>query len=411
MATANLPWAFGALGGTAPVASCTFSVLVTRDGVNITSFSVTTNASGAASGTYVDPNASATLTHQYRFTPQMTGCASGCSAAASVVNWNCPGTAPPPPPPAPPPPPPPPAVTGCPILIDTFDHCGATTPVINAAPGQAFSFHQNFSNATSVAVGGTIPPGTTSTTGANTGAVSGVLTAAGDYSFVVTGSKPGCASCTITVPVHVAATASSVQSIRILQGGSAFTPTSNMAFNAADQVLEVSITGTPGQTFQLQATGSVNTTSGILTMPPSGVFTFSTPVGNSTGYSTQWGFVPAGANPVTISNPAAVTITGDTCISLNVTQTATSYTITVTAPVGTHNVPFALSFGGPTFGGSAQCANNNFGVVNNALDTGGTNVASITISGLASPYTAAIKLDTTEAAHFVCGTACQQVNI
>lgn len=411
MSTATLNWTFGALGGTGPVVSCTFTVLVTRDGINISSFSVTTNASGAASGAYQDPTASPTLTHQYRFTPQMTGCASGCSAAAYVVNWNCSGTAPPPPPPAPPPPPPPPPVAGCPILIDSFDHCGSTAAVINAAPGQPFSFTQNFSGSTSVSVGGTVPPGTTGATTATSGTVSGALTTAGNYTFTVTGAKAGCANCTITVPVQVAASASSVQSIRILQGPSAFTPTSTTAFNAADQVLEVSITGTPGKTFQLTATGTVNTSSGVLTMPPSGVFTFSTPVGNSTGYSTQWGFIPAGGNPVTISNPAAVTITGDTCISLNVTQTATSYTITVTAPVGTHNVPFQLSFGGATFGGSAQCANNNFGVVNSSLDTGGTNVASITVSGLTSPYTAAIKLDVVEAGHFVCGTACQQVNI
>jgi hypothetical protein len=202
--------------------------------------------------------------------------------------------------------------------------------------------------------------------------------------------------------------------VRVLQGSSAYTPASFTNFNAADQLLEVSLTGPVGQTFQLVGTGTVNTTSPVLTIPVGGVFTFSTATGQSSSYSTDWGFVPAGSNPVTICNPTPVTVTGNTCLTLNVTQTGADYSFTVAAPSGATNVPFTLSFGGASFGGSASCAANSYGVVNNLLTTGssgGTNVFSYGPVAVTAPYSAAIKLEAgaSSATHMVCGTACQEV--
>jgi hypothetical protein len=413
MAVASINWNFGQRAGAAPIVSCTFSVLVTRDGLNIGSFSVTTNASGAASGVYQDATASDTATHQYVFTPQMAGCAVGCSTAPVTTNWNCAGTAPPPPPPAPPGPPPPPSSPGCPVLQDTFQTCGTTAPSQTVAIGAALTLTQNFGDATTTTV--TAVPGMTATTSPTSASLTGAPTTAGTYNVTFTGTKAGCAPCTVVYPIIVASTSCATQSVRVLQGPSAYVPPSSTSFNAADQLLEVSLTGIPGQTFQLVATGTVSTSSGVLTIPPSGNFTFTTAVGQAAAYSTAWGFFGAGSNPITLCTPGTVTITGSTCLTMTVTQTLTDYTIVVTAPAGANNVPFALSFGGAPFGGSFRCTDNSFGTYNGSLTTGASsNVFTFGPVAVTSPYTAAIKLDTVPASastHAVCGAACQQVSL
>lgn len=406
MATANINWSFSPQSSAAPIINCTFSVTVTRDGLALPAFSVSTNATGAASGVYQDATASGTVVHQYRFTPQLSGCAANCTAQPAVVNWSCSGTATPVDPGTP-------TAANCPVTQDTFVFCGGTATAVQVAVGDSVSMFQNFGNTTSVSVSGTAPGLTAATT--STGAtVTGAVTTAGTYNIRFTGVKAGCVNCVTTYPLIVgAATASATQSVRTLRGSSAYTPASITSFNAADQVLEVSLTGPVGKTFQLVGSGTVNTTSPVLSIPPSGVFTFSTPVGQSGTYSTAWGFVAAGSNPILLSNPGTTTITGNTCMTLAVTQAGLTYTITVTAPAGTSAVPFTLAFGGANFGGNSLCSVDSFGTTNAALTTssgGGSNVFVYGPVAVTTPYFAAIKLSTnigTSAnTHVVCGAAC-----
>ena len=408
MTTANINWSFNPRAGATPVVNCTFIVSVTRDGAAAPSFSVSTNSAGFASGVYQDPAASATLTHVYRLTPQMTGCAANCTASAFAVNWNCAGTAPVIPVDV--------GIVGCPVQQDTFNRCGGTDGPQQVAIGATVSLMQNFGNATSVSISPSVP-GLTATTTAAGGTLSGVVTTAGTYNVKFTGSKAGCADCSITYPLIVGAASSAVQSIIVSRGPSAYTPVSPTVFNAADQVLTATITGPRGQTFNLVGTGTVNVVTQVFTMPDTGVFTYSTPVGQGAAYSTSWSFVAAGSSPVSLSNPAAVIITGSTCLSLAVTQAALAYTITVTAPPGAAAVPFTLDFGGATFASSSPvCSVENFGVSNAALTTssgGGVNVFTYGPVSVTAPYSAAIRLRTnagSASTHVVCGTACATVN-
>ena len=408
MATANINWSFSPQSSAAPIANCTFSVTVTRDGLALPAFSVITNATGAASGVYQDATASGTVTHQYRFTPQLSGCAANCTAQPATVNWNCSGTAVPivitP------------AAPNCPVTADSFVFCGGTNAAQQVAVGDTVALAQNFGFATTVTVSG-VPPGMTASTTSTGATVTGSPTTAGTYNVQFIGSKTGCTNCVVTYPLIVgAAAASATQSIRTLRGARVYTPGSTTSFNAEDQILEVSLSGPAGKTFQLVGTGSVNATSPILTIPPSGVFTYSPLIGQANSYSTAWGFVPAGSNPIALINPGTTTITGTTCMTLAVTQSGSSYTITVSAPAGTTAVPFTLDFGGASFGGSASCAANSFGTSNGALTTasgGGGNVFVFGPVSVTAPYSAAIRLSTNAGTsintHVVCGPACAQV--
>lgn len=411
MAIANINWTIGQLSGKTPLTNCPITILVARDGVNVGSFTVTTTAAGAATYAYADPNASATATHVYVFTAQLSGCSAGAVIAPVTVNWNCAGTAPPPPPPAPPPPPPAPAPSvGCPETQDSFEACGQTAPQVTTAVGASLTLTQSFGSATSVVITSAVP-GTTPTTTATGGTLSGTPSTPGLYNVVFTASKAGCALCSVTRPVLVQTANVATQSIRVVKGSSTYSVPSSTSFNAGDQLLELTLAGVPGQTYHLVGTGTVNTDSGVLTLPsPSGVATISVPVGLSAGYSTTWEFLPAGPNPVTISNPGGVNITGNTCVTLSITQTATDYTIIVTAPPGATNVPFGLSFGGPQFGASsASCAANSFGVTNNGFSTGSSNIGVIGPFAVTAPYSAAVKLNLLDSAHGICGPACAEV--
>ena len=414
MATALINWSFNPQTGSAPVASCSFVVLVTRDGVSLPSFSVSTSAAGVSSGVYQDATASANLTHQYRFAPQRTGCAANCTMTDAVVLWSCAAS-------PPPPPPPPTGVSGCPTGENNFHRCGSTSPSRQVIVGGAVSIVQNFIDTTSVVISPTVPGLTYSTT-ATGGTVSGAASTAGTYNIQFTGIKTGCTDCVITYPLVVgAATASATQAIRIVRGASAYTPASLTSFNSADQLLEVSLTGPVGQTFQLVGTGTINSSSEILAIPPSGTFTFNTPVGQASSYSTAWGFVPAtkpgGSTPVSLTNPAAVTITGSTCLVLAATQTGSTYSFTVTAPPGANAVPFFLAFGGASFNASSNdCASPTVGIVPpmlNTAQTGGGNVFTYPPVTVTAPYAASIKLalEGTPAfdTHVVCGATCVRV--
>ena len=408
MTTATLNWAFGPQSGVPPVSSCTFSVLVTRDGAPLPSFSVTTNAAGIASGTYLDTTASATATHEYRFFPQMAGCSANCSMTNAAVSWSCAGV-------PPPPPPLPPISTGCPTIQDSFTLCGQTAPPLQVLVGGAVALAQNFANATSVAITPTVP-GLTPFTATTGGQLTGTASTAGTYNVQFKGSKAGCVDCITTYPLIVGTAANSTQSVRVLRGASAYVPVSLTSFNAADQVLEVSVTGPPGKTFTLVGTGTINVTSPVLTIPPSGTFTYSVPTGQSSAYSTAWGFVPAGPNPLVLTNPTAVTITGSTSLTLAVSQVGLTFTIVVTSPAGANAVPFDLSFGGASFGGSAVCATNTFGTTNTALNTGSSGGGNTFTYGpitITAPYSAAFKLATNAGSvgtHIVAGAACGSVS-
>lgn len=274
---------------------------------------------------------------------------------------------------------------------------------------------QAFSNTTSVAITPSVP-GLTAFITSSSGQLTGTAATAGTYNVQFKGSKAGCLDCVTTYPLIVGTAANATQTVRILRAASVYVPVTLTSFNSADQVLEVSVTGPPGKTMQLVGVGTINTTTPILTIPPSGTFTFSTPVGQSSAYSTAWGFVAAGANPLVLTNPTAVTITGSTSLTLAVSQTGLTFTIVVTSPAGAAAVPFDLSFGGAAFGGSAVCATNTFGITNTALNTGssgGVNVFAYGPITITAPYSAAFKLATNAGSvntHVVVGAACGSVN-
>ena len=424
MATANINWTFGPRASGAPVANCTFSVQVTRDGtVTLPAFTVTTSSAGTAAGVYQDPTASFNLTHSYRLSPQMAGCAANCTATDGVTNWNCAGNPPPPPPTGG-------GTAGCPdgqTAFNVHNSCGATLPIRQATVGGSVFLSQNFIGVTSVTVTPAVPGlvVATNVTGDTIGAsFSGTATTAGTYNVRFTGSKAGCADCVITYPLVVGGGASSTQRISTIKSGSAYTPVSTTSFNSADQRVEVAVTGPPGQTFVITASAPRYYTSPIQVIPPSGTFLWSTVAGATVGSSTTWNVVPttdATANPpstpIVLSNPAGTVITGDTSLTLVVTRTASTYTITVTSPIGTTAVPFGLAFGGALFNNTiADCTSRSYGVINNDLNTAmgttpGTNVFTFPVDVVA-PYAAAISIATTGVSgftHMVSGPMCTKV--
>lgn len=410
MAIANINWTFGPRSSVTPIARCAITVLVARDGVAVSSFVMTTDASGAASGIYQDLTASATDTHQYRFVPQDTGCAGNCTIAPVIVNWNCAGTAPIAPADTPP------SAPGCPDVINSVTLCGGTAPIRQVAVGGTVALSQQFRNAATVTVTPAVP-GLTATSTYAGGALNGVATTTGSYSVQFKGSNLACADCITTYPLVVGDIPTATQSIRIVKGSSAYTPVSATSFNAADQIFEATLVAPPGKTFQLQASGTVSVTSPVITMPATGTFTYSPPVGQFGTYSTAWAYIPAGSNPISLTNPGTTTITGSTCVTLSVTQLSTYTRLVVTAPVGAIGVPITLSFGGASFAGSnPTCVGNNFGVINNLINTnsGGTgNVLTFDLSPIVAPYSAAIKLDLRGASlstHVICGQSCYQVS-
>lgn len=318
------------------------------------------------------------------------------------------GVPPPPPPPAPPPPPPGTCIAG--LSVDGFSPaptCG--TPVSpTAVPGVAWSVTFNIAPGTTASLVGA-PSGMTGTTVGSQYIVNWPTPVAGTYSFSVVGAQAGCTNCTFPFTMVVAATSACARLAGyISQGPSAYSPASATSFNAADQNRTLTVTGTPGQTFQLVSTGSYVSSSGTLTIPPGGVWTQLVPVGQAVaGWSTTWTLSAAGGTPVTVcSGYSTVTITGDTTLKLSLAATAppgggTQWAVQVTGPVGTSDVPFVLSFGSSSpggMGGSSVCADNNFGVVNTALHTNyggvGGNTFSFASGAIAGPYAIAVKLTT-----------------
>lgn len=436
MATANINWAFGPRVTGAPVANCTFSVQVMRDGIALAQFTVTTGSSGTASGVYQDSTVALNRTYQYRLVPIMAGCAANCTADYATVNWSCAGI-------IIPPPPPPPITTGCPDGQNAFyvhNACNSTQPSQQVANGAAVFISQNFTDATAVTITPAVPGLTVTTAAAGTGmsaSLSGNATTAGTYNVQFTATKTGCANCVITYPLIVGAGASTTQTIQVLQNTGGFNPNSGQVpvnpqtFNSGDQTIQALVVGPPGQTFKLVIVGTDNFTSPPITIPSTGRYDLSFLAGARVGYSATWSIQPATDNttnppstPITLTNPGSTTITGDTSLVLAVTQTTTSFSITVTSPPGTVAVPFTLYFGGKQFNNSSSnCLANSFGVINSALNTGlgntpGRNVCILgpfDISSFARPYTAAFKLTTTAGTsqyhNVVSGAPCVEISI
>jgi len=398
MAIANINWSFNPQTSVGPIVSCTFSVTVTRDGVTLPAFSVTTNSSGSASGTYRDTSASSTITHQYRFTPQLAGCAANCTASPVAVNWNCTGTSTPVDPGVTP-------ATGCPDVSNSFIPCGGTAATRQVAVGGSVSLQQSFSGTTSVVVSGSVP-GLSASTTSTSGALNGSPTTAGTYSVKFIGAKGGCADCAVTYPLIVGAGASSTQRITVIKAESAFTPANLTSYNASRQRIQVTVIGPPGQTFNIVCSGAPrNAATPIFTIPPSGTFEWSTPTGHAVDNIENWNVNPMvdtavspASTAITLSNPAATVILGNTAISLAVPKTATGFSIVVTAPVGAVGVPFAMGYGGASFGNSSpECNPATYGVLdensNTALgNTPGANVYTIGPYAVDSGYSAAFTL-------------------
>ena len=418
MATANLPWSFGTLSGYAPLISCTFTILVTRDGTPLPSFTVTTDLSGNAAGVYVDPTASPTLTHLYVFTPQTSGCAASALLPAFSVNWNCAGDAPPIDPPGDP-------GTGgtCPLTADSFAVCGETAGPEAISTGVSYTKVQNFLNSTSVVVTCTVPGLTTSVT-ATSGTATGTPTTNGTYSITFRGKRAGCPDCVVTYPIVVGVAACGTQTWEVVKGGSAFDPASATEFNSALQVIRVTLVGPPGKTFRFVATGTVTVTGPIQTIPGPGpgpgTYTTDFVVGQASGYNTNWKLEGAGADPVTLCNPGTTNIRGDTCVTLAVTQNALDYTIVVdsnTVPLP-EDMAFSLDFAGTGFGGTlpgvgcvgATYAGPAAGPFDFSLD-GSIPLGKFTYgpTPVTAPYDVAIRLNLLDAEHQICGPACARV--
>lgn len=248
----------------------------------------------------------------------------------------------------------------------------------------------------------------------------------GIYTFTITGSKPGCTSTTYTVRLTITASGALCTSLSLVvaQGSSAYAPLAGSTFNAADQLLVTTVTGNVGGTYTLNGVGTVNGApyafvSPVQTIGPGGVNTFSAPVGQYADYDVTWTVTPAGASPVTLcASGTSKRIQGSTCLVAQLVQGASGYVLTVSAPGGAIAVPFTAKFGGPSFGGSALCVDNAFGVVNSALTTdsaGGGNQFTLNVTGLPSGYTAAIAValnpGTSQLTHQMCGTTCFEVSI
>jgi len=248
----------------------------------------------------------------------------------------------------------------------------------------------------------------------------------GIYTFTITGSKAGCTSTTYTVRLTITAGGTSCTSLNIVaaQGSSAYAPLGGNVFNAADQLLVTTVTGNVGGTYTLNGVGTVNglpysLVSPVQTIGPGGVNTFSAPVGQYADYDVTWSIVPAGASPITLCpSNTSKRIQGSTCLVAQLVQGASGYVLTVSAPGGAIAVPFTAKFGGPSFGGSALCVDNAFGVVNSALTTdsaGGGNQFTLNVTGLPPGYTAAIAValnpGTSQLTHQMCGTTCFEVSI
>lgn len=417
MATANLPWSFGGLSGYQPLANCAITVLVTRDGTPLPSFVMNTDAAGNASGTYVDNTADPVATHAYQFTPQTSGCAaSALITPPPPVNWNCAGTAPPPPPP-----PPPPSGGSCPTTADSFAVCGETAGVQVLTVGVPFTQIQGYIDSTSVTVNNTVPGLTPSTT-SNSGTITGTPTTPGNFSAVFRGIKAGCPDCVVTYPFTVVSGVCSTQSWTTIQGDSAFPVPTNKSLNSAKQKVRMEVTGPSGQTFRAVATGSVNSTSVMFTIPGAGTGTasYEFEIGQASGYATNWSVEPFGPNPITLCNPGATLIKADTCVLVAITQGGSSWNLKVTSntvplPEG---MPFTVNFAGTGFGGTlppAGCV----GAVYTfptagpfTLGDDGTVPAGELTYGpipVTAPYDVVMRVNLTETEHQICGPSCGRV--
>lgn len=295
--------------------------------------------------------------------------------------------------------------------------CGTTIPLA-AIAGNAWTTTFSIGAGATVSATG-MPAGMT----ANTFGTDFVLTWAtptvGVYAITVTGIKAGCPNCSYPVQLNVAAAGGTVCASlvgQVLQGPSAYTPTPT-AWNAADQLLQMTVSGTPGQTYQLRTVGTITSLSAILTIPPSGQLVTTTTVGQAYSYSTTWSIEAAGGNPISVcAGAGSVLITGHTAMEFAVLHTANTYSVIVIAPIGANGVPFVLRFGGPYFAGSsAICADNNFGVPVTGLTTnssGGGNVFTYVSDPLPHPYAAAIKFElspgTSALTHQLPGITCQE---
>lgn len=249
---------------------------------------------------------------------------------------------------------------------------------------------------------------------------------AGTYTFNVTGAKSGCSNVTYQVRLTVTTlgSACATLSITAAQGTSTYTPPNGTTFNAAGQLLTTTVTGNVGGTYTIDGAGTIdgapfNITSAVQTIGAGGSNTFNAPINQYTQYDVTWSLVPAGPNPVTVC-PAStpIRITGSTCVTADLVQSASGYVLTVKAPTGAIAVPFTTSFGGPAYGGSAVCADGAFGVVDSTRTTnssGGGNQFIYNVTGLPSGYTAAVKVSlnpgTSQLSHQMCGTTCFEVSI
>lgn len=295
----------------------------------------------------------------------------------------------------------------------------------NTVIGQPWSF--SIVGAAGVTVAATpLQPGMTAVQSGPVMTIDWTPTTAGDYVVSIQGTKAGCTSTSYTLVIHVSASGSSCAtlSISVAKASSAYTPPSATSFNSADQNLVTTVTGPVGGTYKLVGNGTVNgapfsVTSATQTIGATGTNSFSAPIGQCADYDVVWEMQPDGAAPVTLcAGGVTFRITGSTCVSSTLLQNANGYVLTVTAPPNAVAVPFTASFGGVSFGGSDQCADNTFGVVNSALTTdsgGGGNEFVFNVTGLPSGYKAAVKITlnagTSQATHQLCGVNCHEVSI
>ena len=216
---------------------------------SVPTLSITAGATSASiAGSIPTPG-----TYQMTFTANAPGCPP-CSVSRQIV---VPGAGAPTP--APPPPPAPPPAAGCPDTagFSPKPSCGASSTV-NITAGTSHTVSQGFTNvdATSVSVTPAAPGGSTIVQGSGqtVASISHSAWPAGTYDIVLTGSKAGCASCSVTVRLVVTAAASLTMSMRCsgCGGSDRTTPVTSYA-ECGGASRSVYVQGTPGATVYLRA--------------------------------------------------------------------------------------------------------------------------------------------------------------
>ena len=397
------------------VAPCTVPVDIYRDGVKLTTLSVNVASSGVVPFAFTDENA--VTSHTYR--AEVVNATCGCTGSTAVSVWNSSDVPP----------------------IGGGSVCTGTITVQSIANGVMTLLASGSPVAGNYTIGGAgFGTYNVNITGDGTFTVP-ITTATGTYCITASGPA-GCSvnlvladsfsptppsACGtiirgVTVYVNSAVSCAMTLAVVIEQGASAYAPPSTTQFNSALQNIKFTVTGRPGAKYRLVATGTVNDSSSVFTLDGSGTAVLTQAVGQTPGlYNTNWKLVAETSGTCTpqLTNPGGVTITGSTCISLDVAKNGTDH-----ANLAVYNpyvplpatLPFHLLFSGGPFGGDGLACSGGVPVTDKTIgsdEPAEATTGKFTITNF-GPYATGINLCFTltnvSSEHTLCGGASKKLS-